>query len=134
MAHLDNLDESYVQHAREGIRLSTKLFLASIACLIHSFFPELFEQTASKTMSTELQRFKNRLTNTSHIQVRYNTKVGDGNLFWRVIVDGKESLASTVVIFGTIYGEESATKEGRKLNMACDGIATWDNDMVVIEA
>lgn len=60
-----------------------------------------------------------------HIQVRYNTKVGDGPLVWRVIVDGREELASSIEIRGYVYGEQSIVDGDRKMNIACDGKVYW---------
>jgi hypothetical protein len=134
LKHLDTLEESYLQHAKEGSRISARLFLASIACLIHSIVPNLFKETASSIMSSELQRVKDRLPNKAHIQIRYNTKAGQSGLYWRIIIDGKESLASQVVVNGAMYGEESRTKEGQKLNLACDGTVRWVDTRAIIEA
>lgn len=60
-----------------------------------------------------------------HIQVRYNTKVGDGDLYWRVIVDGEETLASHIEIHGYMYGESSFVNGDKKMNIACDGKIYW---------
>jgi len=62
---------------------------------------------------------------TQHIQVRYNTKVGDDDLVWRVIVDGQEKLASGIEIRGYMYGEQSIVNGERKMNIACDGKIYW---------
>jgi hypothetical protein len=101
---------------------------------MHSLAPKIFTKTASKIMAAELARVKNRLVTTNHIQIRYNTKAGDSNLVWRIIVDGKESLASSVIVFGTMYGEQSLVDGIKKFNLACDGVATWENGIVVVEA
>lgn len=60
-----------------------------------------------------------------HFQIRYNTKVGDGNLVWRIIIDGKETLASSIEIRGYTYGESSLVNGERKMNIACDGKIYW---------
>ena len=52
----------------------------------------------------------------NHIQIRYNTKMQNGQLPWRVIIDGKEHLAQTVEIHGSVYGEESTVNEEIKFN------------------
>jgi hypothetical protein len=134
MNHLDTVGESYLRHSKEGIRLAARLAFASIACFIHSLVPKLFTNTTSQIMTTELARVKNRLVTTSHIQIRYNTKAGTTNLVWRIIVDGEEFLASSVVVFGTVYSEQSIVDGIEKFNLACDGVPTWENGMVVIEA
>ena len=63
---------------------------------------------------------------TQHIQVRYNTKVGDGYLHWRVIADGEETLASHIEISGYVYGESSVVNGDQKMNIACDGKIYWN--------
>ncbi len=60
-----------------------------------------------------------------HIQVRYNTKVGEGDLHWRVIIDGEEKLASHIEIHGYMYGESSIVNGDQKMNIACDGKIYW---------
>lgn len=65
---------------------------------------------------------------TQHIQIRYNTKVGNGNLVWRVIVDNEEKLASAVEIHGYAYGESSFVNGEQKMNIACDGKVYWHGD------
>lgn len=60
-----------------------------------------------------------------HIQVRYNTKVGDTDLHWRVIVDGQETLASHIQIHGYVYGEPSIVNGDKKMNIACRGKIYW---------
>ena len=62
---------------------------------------------------------------TQHFQIRYNTKVGDGDLVWRIIIDGEEFLASHIEIRGYIYGESSIVNNDRKMNIACDGKIYW---------
>jgi hypothetical protein len=60
-----------------------------------------------------------------HIQIRYNTKVGEGPLVWRVVIDGEEKLASSIEIRGYVYGEQSVVDGDRKMNIACDGKVYW---------
>jgi hypothetical protein len=62
---------------------------------------------------------------TQHFQIRYNTKVGDGDLVWRIIIDGEEALASSIEIRGYMYGESSIVNGERKMNIACDGKIYW---------
>jgi hypothetical protein len=68
-----------------------------------------------------------------HIQVRYNTKVGDTNLHWRVIVDGQETLASHIEIHGYVYGESSVVDGDQKMNIACDGKIYWHGTRAEIQ-
>ena len=68
-----------------------------------------------------------------HIQVRYNTKVGDSDLHWRVIVDGEETLASHIEIQGYAYGESSVVNGDQKMNIACYGKIYWNGTRAKIE-
>lgn len=73
-----------------------------------------------------INRLKERFFKPSqHFQIRYNTKVGDGHLVWRIIVDGEEQLASSIEIRGYVYGEQSIVNDERKMNIACDGKIYW---------
>lgn len=60
-----------------------------------------------------------------HFQIRYNTKVGNGDLVWRIIIDGEEVLASSIEIRGYVYGESTIVDGERKMNIACDGKIYW---------
>ena len=68
-----------------------------------------------------------------HIQIRYNTKVGDGDLVWRVVIDGEEKLASSIAIHGYVYGEQSIVNGDRKMNIACDGKVYWQGTRAQIQ-
>jgi hypothetical protein len=68
-----------------------------------------------------------------HIQIRYNTKVGDGDLVWRVVIDGEEKLASSIEIHGYVYGEQSIVNGDRKMNIACDGKVYWQGTRARVE-
>jgi hypothetical protein len=50
--HPNSLGEGYVMHMLVGLAYSFGLLYASIACLIHSFFPFLFTTTASSIAIT----------------------------------------------------------------------------------
>jgi hypothetical protein len=63
---------------------------------------------------------------TQHFQIRYNTKVGDGDLVWRIIINGEEFLASSIEINGYVYGESSYVDGEKKMNIACDGKIYWN--------
>ena len=69
---------------------------------------------------------------TQHFQIRYNTKVKDGDLVWRIIADGEERLASRLEIHGYMYGEQSFVDGERKMNIACDGKIYWQGDWAEI--
>jgi hypothetical protein len=69
-----------------------------------------------------------------HFQIRYNTKVGNGDLVWRIITDEGEKLASQLEINGYVYGESSFVDGERKMNIACDGKIYWNGTAVEIVA
>jgi hypothetical protein len=68
-----------------------------------------------------------------HIQIRYNTKVGDSDLHWRVIIDGEETLASHIEVKGYVYGESSIVNGDQKMNIACYGKIYWNGTRAKIE-
>ena len=45
--HLENVGESYVQHARHAAGFAAHMFVGCLACLAHAVFPFLFERTGS---------------------------------------------------------------------------------------
>lgn len=71
---------------------------------------------------------------TQHFQIRYNTKVGEGDLVWRIITDEGEVLASRLEINGYVYGESSFVNGERKMNIACDGKIYWNGTWATIFA
>lgn len=66
----------------------------------------------------------------SKIQIRYNTDVNDDFLYWRVIVNGEEKLASDIKINIPCY----ATKDfiegvGMKHHISCESDnIVWDEE------
>ena len=46
-AHLEQVDESYMQHMKHALSFAFNLGLASIVCLVHAFLPFLFEKQGS---------------------------------------------------------------------------------------
>jgi hypothetical protein len=70
---------------------------------------------------------------TQHFQIRYNTKAGEGDLVWRIIIDGEETLASNIEIRGYTYGESSVVDGERKMNIACDGKIYWHGTRASIQ-
>lgn len=47
MKHLEEVNESYFTHMKHSLKYSAKFLLASLASLVHAFFPELFKCTSS---------------------------------------------------------------------------------------
>jgi hypothetical protein len=47
-SHPNSIDETYFEHLKAALCFSLNLFFASLACLIHAFFPFIFVNTAGK--------------------------------------------------------------------------------------
>ena len=46
-AHLEQVEESYLQHMRHALSFAFNLGVASVVCLVHAFLPFLFEKQGS---------------------------------------------------------------------------------------
>ena len=46
--HLQEADESYLQHARQALGFALRLGLAACFCLLHALLPFLFERRGSE--------------------------------------------------------------------------------------
>ena len=51
LGHPHSLGESYPTHLRTALGFAGRLFIASVACLIHALLPVLFPRTASRTVA-----------------------------------------------------------------------------------
>ena len=60
MKHLDECGEGYFKHMFEAWRIVSVLLISSIACLIHSLFPFVFQKTASTMIRNILNRTDSR--------------------------------------------------------------------------
>lgn len=60
MKHLEESGESYFVHMVEAWLIVISLIGASLACLIHSFIPQVFKRTASNIMRSILNRTDKR--------------------------------------------------------------------------
>ncbi|MFT5259794.1 MAG: hypothetical protein ACI9J2_001051 [Saprospiraceae bacterium] len=49
--HLETVNETYIEHLLHAARFSLKLFVGSVACLLHAIFPFLFVKTGSKLIN-----------------------------------------------------------------------------------
>jgi hypothetical protein len=58
--HPKKQKETYIEHFYFAFKSSLILFFASIACLIHSIFPFLFENTASNMTKDFLNKRFNK--------------------------------------------------------------------------
>lgn len=50
-SHLESVNESYFQHMRHALSFTVELFVGAACCLVHAFFPSLFEHTGSKIVN-----------------------------------------------------------------------------------
>jgi hypothetical protein len=49
--HPDTVGESYFGHMGQAMSFAIDMFVGSIACLLHAFFPFLCEKTGSKAIT-----------------------------------------------------------------------------------
>lgn len=68
------------------------------------------------------------------IKIRYNTLVGDTGLYWRVIIDGEEHLASDIDIqVPTHTTMDEIPEVGAKHHITCTpDIIEWDGKKVIL--
>ncbi len=64
--HPASVNETYLQHAGFAFGFAGRLFLASMAALIHAIIPPLFETTASRMIRQMHARIEVRHTNAGH--------------------------------------------------------------------
>ena len=50
-AHPASVDETYAEHMGVAFGFSLRMFLGSLACLVHAFLPFLFLNTGSETIA-----------------------------------------------------------------------------------
>lgn len=58
-SHPSKVNESYLEHLIFAIKISLLMILGGLSCLIHAFFPFLFEHTGSKCIK-EIKRINNK--------------------------------------------------------------------------
>ena len=68
------------------------------------------------------------------ILIRFNTKSNGSDLVWKIFVDGKEHLASTIKIQGYIYDQKTFVDSEEKMNISCFGNIKWDGTKAKIKA
>jgi hypothetical protein len=68
------------------------------------------------------------------ILIRFNTKSNGSDLVWRIFVDGKEYLASSIKIQGYIYDQKTIVDGEEKMNISCLGNVKWDGSKAIIKA
>lgn len=60
MKHLDEANETYVQHFTVAIKIAAIALLIAIVGTIHAFLPFLFEKTGGKLLENALDIKNNR--------------------------------------------------------------------------
>jgi len=60
MKHLKFVHENYLKHMFEAWLITIVFITAGLICLIHSFFPFLFQTTASKMVKNIINRIDKR--------------------------------------------------------------------------
>ena len=68
------------------------------------------------------------------ILIRFNTKSNGSDLVWRIFVDGKEHLASSIKIQGYIYDKKTIVDGEEKMNISCLGNIKWNGTKAKIKA
>ncbi|EIJ41189.1 hypothetical protein BegalDRAFT_0267 [Beggiatoa alba B18LD] len=72
------------------------------------------------------------------ISLRFNTQYENTEnqaYVWRIIVDGKEHLATDVLCLVPTFGTKDEIAEGvYKWHLSCDGVLTWEGTKAVIRA
>ncbi len=70
----------------------------------------------------------------SRVSIRYNHDSGDSDLKWRILIDGKENLASSIeVLTASTTTKDIIEGVGEKYHITCDpDIITWDGSKVTL--
>jgi uncharacterized membrane protein len=70
----------------------------------------------------------------SRVSIRYNHDSDNTNLKWRVLIDGKENLASDVeVLTASTTTKDTIEGVGEKYHITCDpSVVTWEGDKVIL--
>ncbi len=55
-AHPASVDETYAKHMGVAFGFALRMFLGSLACLVHAFLPFLFLKTGSETIAALHER------------------------------------------------------------------------------
>jgi len=50
-SHLESVNESYFQHMRHALSFTSDMLVGAGCCLVHAFFPSLFEHTGSQLVN-----------------------------------------------------------------------------------
>lgn len=58
--HPHSIGETYIQHWRVAFKFGSRLLGGGLACMIHAFFPFLFQTTGSRITLQLAEKFENR--------------------------------------------------------------------------
>ena len=50
-SHLESVNEGYFQHMRHALSFTLDMLVGAACCLVHAFFPSLFEHTGSRLVN-----------------------------------------------------------------------------------
>ena len=50
-SHLESVNESYFQHMRHALSFTLDMLVGAACCLVHAFFPSLFEHAGSQVVN-----------------------------------------------------------------------------------
>lgn len=124
MRHLEEVEMNFFEHWFFTIKTMLKLIAATVILFIHGWLPFLFEHTTSKLVG--------RIYNSFHragkqILIRFNTKWEDDpqKRQWRILVEGKETLASHISIKVPCYTIEEPVDGIKKFHFLCVGQVNW---------
>jgi hypothetical protein len=74
------------------------------------------------------------------VKVRYNTKCDDNHMFWRILIDGVESMASNVIFEIPVHTtrdfvyDPSRKETVDKHHLSCDANEViWRGDVVIVK-
>lgn len=59
--HPHSIGESYFQHFKFAFSFGVRLLLGGLACIMHAFFPFIFQKTGSNVLLKLTQHFINRM-------------------------------------------------------------------------
>lgn len=130
LKHVKN--EGYFKHLANAIVFAVLSVIAGIVIFIHAIIPALFQTLGSRILTFIITKNISRSNSVDHIQIRYNTRSKNEEFPWRVIVNGKETLAQDIVIIGNSFGEKSYVDGVAKYNMAVYGKAVWKDGLATI--
>lgn len=70
-SHLESVNESYFQHMRHALSFTLDMLVGAACCLVHAFFPSLFEHAGSQIVNKLYDRM---LVNRAKLSLRDHTE------------------------------------------------------------